>query len=95
MNSKTSPANPPRVGILVKYGGEVKKYPDFHKCLLFVAKMDNGAIETVYIEPREILEGASSSDLRDRDLTRQAKHMLSSAEWSTLEDRYTRKQDRL
>lgn len=91
MNSNTSPANAPRIGILMEYGGEVKIYPNFRKCLLFVAKMDNGTIETVYIEPREVLEGAKSSDLRNRDRTRQAKHMLSPEEWFALEYRYTRK----
>lgn len=85
MNSKTGPANAPRIGILMEYRGDVKSYPDFRKRLLFVAKMDNGTIETVYIEPREILEGAKSSDLRDQDRTRQAKRILPSAEWSFLE----------
>jgi hypothetical protein len=93
MNSNTSPANAPRVAILMEYGGEMKSYPNFRKCLLFVAKMDDGNFESVYIEPRKILEGARSLDSRDRDQTRQAKHIMSSAEWSTLEVRYTRKQD--
>jgi hypothetical protein len=70
----------------------VKYYPDLRKCLVFLAKMDNGANQTVYIEPLEILEGAKSSDIWKRDRTRQAKHILSSAEWSSLEDRYTRNQ---
>lgn len=91
MTSNTRPANAPRIGILKMYGGEVKCYPGL-QCLIFLAKMNNGDIETVYIEPREILEGAKSSDLWKRDRTRQAKHILSSAEWSSLEDRYTRNQ---
>ena len=53
--------------------------------------MDNGTIETVYSEPREVLEGAKSSDLRNRDRTRQARHMLPPEEWFALEYRYTRK----
>lgn len=53
--------------------------------------MDNGTIETVYSEPREVLEGAKSSDLRNRDRTRQARHMLRPEEWFALEYRYTRK----
>lgn len=92
MNSNTRPANAPRIGILKEYGGEVKCYPDLRKCLIFLAKMDNGTIETVYIEPLEILEGDKSSDLRKQDRARQAKYVLSSAEWNFLEDRYTRKQ---
>lgn len=92
MTSNTRPANAPRVGVLMMYGGEVKCYPGLQKCLIFLAKMDNGDIETVYIEPLEILEGAKSSDLWKRDRTRQAKHMLSSAEWGFLEGRYTRNQ---
>jgi hypothetical protein len=92
MKSNTSPANAPRVGILQKYGGEVKTYPDFRKSLVFLAKMDDGTVETVYIEPLEILEGARSSDLRKQDRTRQAKYILPSAEWRFLQDRYTTKQ---
>lgn len=91
MNSNTSPANAPCIRILMEYGGEAKRYPDLRKCLLFVAKMDNGAIETVYIEPGEAMEGAKSSDLRNRDRTRQARHMFSPEEWFALEYRYTRK----
>lgn len=70
----------------------MKSYPDFRKCLIFLAKMDDGTIETVYIKPLEILEGDKSSDLRKQDRARQAKYVLSSTEWSSLEDRYTRKQ---
>jgi hypothetical protein len=91
-DSNTRPANAPRIGILKEYGGEVKCYPDLRKYLTFLAKMDHGTIETVYIEPLEILEGAKSSDIWKRDRTRQAKHILSSAEWSSLEDRYKRNQ---
>lgn len=92
MNSNTRPANAPRIGILKKYGGEVKSYPEFRKYLVFLAKMDDGTVETVYIEPLEILEGDKSSNLRKQDRARQAKYVLPSAEWSSLEDRYTRNQ---
>ena len=73
----------------------MKIYPDFRKCLLFVTRMDNGTIETVHIEPREVLEGAKSSDLRNRDRTRQARHMLPPEEWFAFEFRYTRKRQKL
>lgn len=92
MTSNTRPANAPRIGVLKMYGGEVKCYPGLKRCLIFLAKMDNGDVETVYIEPLEILKGDKSSDLEKLDRTRQAKHILSSAEWSCLKGRYTRNQ---
>lgn len=89
-DSRTSPAKPPSIAILKKYSGVLKSYPDFRRCLLFVAKMNNGTVKTVYIELREILKGGKSSNLRDRDLNRQARYLVPPAEWKYLEIRYVR-----
>ena len=90
-NPHTRPANPPRIIILKEYRGVLECHPMAQTILLFYAKMDDGARKTVRIEPCQILEGDRSTRLLDRNITRQAKYRLSSAEWSFLEDRYTKK----
>jgi hypothetical protein len=62
------------------------------RLLLRYSKRDDGTCKSVLIELSRILEGDRSSNLSDQNITHQAKHILSYAEWSSLEDRYTRNQ---